>query len=71
MKIYAVGPLDDGYEFFPTKKQAIARAKEYDEAGGFVIEYEIGRLSKEVACRLASGEGFAKAQRYVWRNREE
>jgi len=65
MKIYGIGPLDDGNQFFATKAEAIREAKFYG-AGMYVIEYEIGRLNKAVACRLASGRGFSISQREIW-----
>jgi hypothetical protein len=63
MKIYEIGPLDGSSEFLPTKSEAIARAKGYGE---YVIEHEIGKLTKSVACKLASGHGFSISHREVW-----
>lgn len=68
MKLYRLGPLDEGDEFFPTKKAAIARAKDYDLEYGYVVEHEIGRLTKTLACALASGRGYSRSHRTVWTN---
>ena len=67
MKIYEVAPMDDGSEFHPTKAKAIEAAKFYGSEDMEVIEHEIGRLTKEVACRLASGRGFSISRRTVWK----
>lgn len=65
MKIYELGPLPDGELFFPTSGEAIKEAKFYGE-GMYVIEHEIGRLTKAVACRLASGRNFSISNREIW-----
>ena len=67
MKLYNVN--DDAgevNEYFPTKTEAIARAKSYDDPGMSVIEHEIGKLTKSVACALASGKKFSVSRRTVW-----
>lgn len=66
MKLYELGPLEEGEEYFPTRRKAIARAKSYGEPGMYVDEVDIGRLTKDVACRLASGRGFVQLRRRVW-----
>lgn len=70
MKIYSVGPLDEGDEFFATKREAILRAKDYDIEDGYVIEHETGKMTKQLACRLASGRQWCVSQKEVWRKGE-
>jgi hypothetical protein len=66
MKIYSLGPLEQGDEYLPTKKAALARLKEYGEPDLCITEIEIGKLTKDVACRLASGRGFAKSMTTIY-----
>jgi hypothetical protein len=69
MKIYEVhdAGASELQEYFPTKSSAIARAKSYGD-GMTVTEHEIGNLTKAVACRLASREGFSKSMHEIYKS---
>lgn len=66
MILYQVGPLDVNDEFFSTKKEAIKRAKSYGEEDMYVYAIDIGNLTKDTACRLASSRAFAKSRKKIW-----
>jgi hypothetical protein len=66
MIIYEIGGLDEGSEFFPSKRAAIKRAKEYGAPNLYVSSHDIGKLTKERACQLASGQGFSLETVTVW-----
>lgn len=70
MKIYEVDPADFSFDYpdyHPTKRKAIESARGYANAEIVVFEVEVGELTKDLACRLASQRDFVIERREVWR----
>lgn len=67
MKIYEVngGPFEDRV-FFRNKTLAVKEAKELGNEHTYVNEHDIGSVTKDVICKLASGRGFSKSHKQVW-----
>lgn len=68
MILYAAHFSSEPGEFFSNKRDAIAAGK-FMGAGSYVVKYDIGKVTKEKICLLASGCGFAESQETIWEHK--